>query len=135
MTLQQTGVLASNGREGFPHQVAMWYLPEPGQILMWSYGKAQKAVNLRRDPRASLLVESGSTDYGRLRGARIEGGVHLIEDLDEVLEIGIRLRLRNHPGTDRAESQSYIERQAGKRIVIVLPMERVTSWDHGKLPG
>jgi PPOX class probable F420-dependent enzyme len=129
---QQGGVLATNGRDGFPHQVAMWYLPEPGRLLMWSYRKAQKAVNLRRDPRASFLVETGSS-YETLRGVQVVGRVDFLEDPVEVLEVGLRLRLRHHPGGDEEAVRHYIAQQAAKRVVLALRMERTVSWDHRKL--
>src|SRR5262249_7967350 len=51
-----TIILVSNDRHGFPHPVAMWYLVEPdGAVAMTTFRKSQKALNLRRDPRCSLL--------------------------------------------------------------------------------
>ncbi len=129
---QKGGVLATNGRDGFPHQVAMWYLPEPDRLLMWTYRRAQKAVNLRRDPRASFLVETGSR-YETLRGVQVQGRVDFLEDPAEVLEVGVRLRLRHQPGGDQESARQYIAQQAAKRVVLVLPIERTISWDHRKL--
>jgi PPOX class probable F420-dependent enzyme len=130
---ERTGVLASTGRDGFPHQVAMWYLPEPQRLLMWTYRKAQKAVNLRRDPRASFLVETRSDQYGELQGVQIRGVVIFIEDPEQVLDVGVRLRLRHHEGIDPAAARLYLEQQSAKRVVLVLPMETIVSWDHRKL--
>jgi PPOX class probable F420-dependent enzyme len=129
----RTGVLATNGRDGFPHQVAMWYLPEPDRLLMWTYRKAQKAVNLRRDPRASFLVETNSSSYDELQGVHVQGPVDLLDDPEQVLEVGVRLRLRHHPGVDPQAAREYIARQAAKRVVLVLRMETTVSWDHRKL--
>ena len=33
---QRTATLASIGPAGFPHQVAMWFVPEPGRVVMWA---------------------------------------------------------------------------------------------------
>jgi nitroimidazol reductase NimA-like FMN-containing flavoprotein (pyridoxamine 5'-phosphate oxidase superfamily) len=59
--------LATNGRDSYPHLVAMSYAVDNGDIVMTSYGKAQKVVNLRRDPRATVMVERGGA-YNTLKG-------------------------------------------------------------------
>ena len=47
-----TIILTSLDRQGYPHSVAMWYVADPdGTVLMTTFAKSQKAVNLRRDPR------------------------------------------------------------------------------------
>ncbi len=115
---QWTGVLASNGRDGFPHQVAMGYLPEPDRLLMWTYRKAQKAVNLRRDPRASFLVETSSKSYNELQGVCVKGRVDFLEDPEQVLEVGLRLRLRHRRATtspNRRLSASFWSSQSKRR--------------------
>ena len=124
---QRSGTLASVGPDGFPHQVAMWFVPEPDQILMWTFRRSQKAVNLRRNPRASLLVEDGDT-YDTLRGVMVQGEVELIDALERVLAVGRSLHARYG-----AAYEAVIARQAPKRVAIVLPMTHVVSWDFRKL--
>ena len=131
---QRTGVLATIGRDGFPHQMAMWYIPEPGRILMWTYRRSQKAVNLRRDPRASFFIQDGKT-YETLRGVLIRGAAELVEDTATVLELGLRLRRRYYPTADLSSSRQFVARQAPKRMIICLPITDVASWDHRKIPA
>lgn len=61
-----TAIVATNGHDGFPHAVPMWYVVIDEDVHTWTYRSSQKAVNLRRDPRATLLVEAGRviTNYG-----------------------------------------------------------------------
>ena len=131
---QRDATLASIGRDGFPHQVAMWFVPEPDRILMWTYRRSQKAVNLRRNPRASLLVQDGKT-YGTLRGVAVRGEVELVEDPEPVLQMGHALHARygDAYGDDPDAYRAAIAKQAPKRLGIVLPMTHVLSWDFGKL--
>ena len=68
LTSHHSCALATNGHDGYPHVVAMWYTVKDGTIMMTSYARAQKIVNLRRDPRATVLVESGAT-YKELSGS------------------------------------------------------------------
>src|SRR5262252_227980 len=77
---QKTGALATLGKDGFPHQAAMWFVTEPRHVLMWTYRRSQKAVNLGRDRRASFMVEEGET-YDSLRGALVQGEVELVDDV------------------------------------------------------
>jgi len=135
----RTAVLSSVGSDGFPHSVAMWFVPlldkGEGELHMWAYRGSQKVVNLRRNPRCAFMVEEG-TAYDELRGVLVRGAARIEEDEDAVFEIGRRLYERytlpaTGVSTDVAEGE--LRRQAGKRKGIVLPMERVASWDHSKL--
>ena len=140
----KTAVLTTLGRGGWPHSVAMWFVP-PGvrgeqAIRMWTYRKSQKAKNLGRDPRGALLTESGES-YADLRGVLVRARMQVIDDFDEVRAIGIALHRRYAgpfgDGSGGAEigaaALAEIERQARKRVGIVVPLDRVASWDHRKL--
>ena len=58
-----------------------------GNAVFWTFGKSQKILNLRRDPKMTGLVESGDT-YDQLRGVELRGTGLIIDDYDEILEIG-----------------------------------------------
>src|ERR1700675_3100973 len=75
--------LATIDKEGFPHVVAMNFLARDGAILMTSYGKAQKVLNIRRNPKVAVMVETGRK-YSDLRGVMIRGVCEIIEDLPTV---------------------------------------------------
>ena len=71
--------LATIDKEGFPHVVAMGYRYKDGVIYMTSYGKAQKVVNVRRNPKVGVMVEVGER-YADFRGIMIRGHCEVIED-------------------------------------------------------
>ena len=50
---------ATNGRDGFPHLMPLWYVVRDGELWAWTFAKSQKVRNLERDPRATLQVEAG----------------------------------------------------------------------------
>jgi PPOX class probable F420-dependent enzyme len=132
---QRTAVLSSTGRLGYPHVVAMWYLPQADGLLMWTYAKSQKAQNLRREPRVGVLVEAGQR-YDELRGVLIQADAEIIEAVDEVYRAGRALHDRYaQPGEDPAAIESSVRAQAPKRVLIRVPYTRVVSWDHRKLHG
>lgn len=135
----RTAVLSSNGRDGFPHSVAMWFAPAldrgAGEVHMWAYRKSQKIVNLERDARCAFMVEEGMA-YNELRGVLVQGQARIVDDPEEIFDIGRRLyEIYTLPatGVPATAAEGELRRQAGKRKGIVLPFEKVASWDHGKL--
>jgi PPOX class probable F420-dependent enzyme len=136
LAVPDTAVLSTLGRGGFPHCAGMWFALVGDELQMWTYAKSQKAVNLRRDRRCALLVERGDS-YTELRGVLVRGEVELVEDHDAIVAIGTALAQRySVPATGEAAlrpAQVEIERQAAKRVGLVLPLGRVVSWDHSKL--
>ncbi len=109
----------------------MWFLPdEDGAVRIWTYRASQKAVNLRRDPRASLLVESGE-DYRALRGVLLAGEVRVVDDHDRTLDVGHRLRQR-YGERYGLETVEVLAAQASKRVMLELHPTHVASWDHGR---
>jgi PPOX class probable F420-dependent enzyme len=128
--------VATNGPTGHPHVVAMWFAMLDGRPSFWTFGKSQKVVNLRRDPRITALVESGES-YGELRGVELVGTARIVEDSDETLAIG-RAVAAKYQGADAAASPdalAFLEAQARKRVGVVIDVERTVSWDHTKLAG
>jgi PPOX class probable F420-dependent enzyme len=132
----RTGVLSTLARDGGPHSAGMWFVVRDGALEMWTYSKSQKAINARRDPRAAFLVEEG-TSYSELRGVLVRGALRMTSDYDEVVGIGRRLYDRyTLPTTKVAVDEGpivEIERQAAKRVGLILPLRIVASWDHRKL--
>lgn len=137
----RTGSLSTFGPDGFPHLAGMWFALVGGskiELHMWAYAKSQKVRNLERNPRCAFMVEEGVT-YSNLRGILVRGQARLVEAVDDVYEIGVRLYERyTLPATGVSVEQGpelEIRRQAVKRKGIVLGLDRVATWDHSKLAG
>ena len=130
----KTVILSTLDRHGYPHSVPMWYVAQDdGGILMSTYAKSQKVLNIRRNPRVALLVESGET-YDVLKGVLIRGQAEVIEDFDTRLSV-ISSVHRKMTGSFPAGIEQALRQQAAKRVVIKVVPERVSSWDHSKLGG
>jgi len=135
--------LATVDRDGYPHLVAMAYAIDSGDIVMTSFGKAQKVANLRRNPRAAIMVESGKA-YNALKGVMVRGRAEIIVDTDKVLQVLTLTAQRQlkasgegprHGGGDINDSITRQARAlAAKRVVIRIHPEKWASWDHSKLP-
>jgi PPOX class probable F420-dependent enzyme len=127
----RTATMATIGPSGTPHLVAMWYAVLDGHIWFETKSRSQKAQNLRRDPRISVLVEDGWT-YDVLRGVSIEGRGVIVDDPDELWRVGVDLWERcNGPYTE--EVRPLVELMLAKRVAVRVEPERVRSWDHRKL--
>jgi len=80
---RKKAALATIDKDGFPHVVAMNYFARDGAFYMTSYGKAQKVVNIRRNPKVALMVEAGNA-YAELRGVMVRGHCEIIEGAEAV---------------------------------------------------
>jgi PPOX class probable F420-dependent enzyme len=131
---QKTMAIATIGRDGRPHVVAMWYAFVDGVLSFWTFAKSQKVVNLRRDPRITCLVETGDA-YSELRGVELIATARIIEDEAEVVRFGA-IEFERYQGVKVSEAtMPGVQRMAQKRVVIQVIPERVVSWDHRKLGG
>jgi PPOX class probable F420-dependent enzyme len=133
---ERIAVVSSLGPRGWPHSMPLWYVPRDGEVWVWTYAKSQKVRNLERDPRATLLIETGH-EYTELRGVQIEAEAELIRDPDRVLDFAKELTVRYSEGIDSVEGDAAaaLEAQAPKRVAIHFHPRRVSSWDHRKLGG
>lgn len=122
--------LATLGPDGRIHLVAMWYGFHDGKPAVWTYGKSQKVMNLRRDPRITALVETGD-DYGELKGVELVGTARILEDRASVMAVGRNVSERYAGATPEAA----LEKMGAKRVAIVIDVDKVVSWDHSKLAG
>ena len=122
--------IATIGPSGHPHLVAMWYVVMNGKVTFWTFGKSQKILNLRRDPKITGLIESGET-YESLKGLELVGTGRIIEDYDTILSIGKAVGLKyNGEGAISDAALPFLEAQAKKRLGIQIDVERIVSWDH-----
>ena len=123
--------LATLDRDGFPHVVAMNFFIKDGAFHMTSYGKAQKVLNIRRNPKVALMVEAGDA-YSELRGVMVRGHCEIIEDPEAVMAA---FASRAETQSNRAAASTRAVASAPKRVVLKIVPHRVTSWDHRKLGG
>jgi PPOX class probable F420-dependent enzyme len=128
---QRKAALATLDQHGFPHVVAMNYFVKDGAFYMTSYGKAQKVLNIRRNPKVALMIESGNV-YAELRGVMVRGRCEIIEDADAVRAAfaGMAEARGTTPSRPSGAGDS-----APKRVVLKIIPEKITSWDHRKLGG
>jgi hypothetical protein len=135
---ERTVICATNGPRGLPHLMPLWYVVRQTgdggapQLWAWTFAKSQKAVNIGRDPRATLQVEAGE-EYDQLRGVMLECDVVVHDDVEDVRAFGVELYSRYATVDD--DVRAMIDAQAPKRIAMQFVERRRASWDHRKLGG
>ena len=124
--------VATLGLQGEPHLTTLWYTVHQGKLIFETYGKSQKVMNLRRDPRIAVLCEAGE-EYADLRGVSIQGRAELVEE-GEPLQQLMRVLVAHHfAGQSPEQLAATAAQMAQKRIVVVVHPDKTISWDHRKL--
>lgn len=134
---QKTLIIVSNGRGGFPHPMPMWfYRDNDGAFICTTFRKSQKVMNWRRDPKATLLLESGE-EYAELKGFVAYADCEIIDDEPAVIDALIRINTKGQDITpEQAEKlHGSMLSTAPKRVVLKFVPREVMSWDHSKLGG
>jgi PPOX class probable F420-dependent enzyme len=132
---QRTVIVATNGPDGWPHLMPLWFTVRGGELWSWTYARSQKVKNLERDPRVTLQVEAGE-EYQELRGVMVKANVTIHRDLETVGAFGVDVYERYVSSPLPQEVRAMVEAQAPKRVALqFVPAEPPVTWDHGKLGG
>jgi PPOX class probable F420-dependent enzyme len=127
--------IATNGRDGWPHVTALWYVMRGTDPWVWTYRKSQKVKNLERDGRATVLVESGH-EYAELKGVMLKCRAHIEYDTEPIIDFAEELFAKYQGTTPGAEGmRDALRGQAAKRVAIRFEVVETASWDHSKLGG
>src|SRR5438105_409795 len=126
--------VATIGQDGMPHLVAMWYCLLDGELAFWTYAKSQKVLDLRRDPRLSCLVETG-TKYEELQGVQVRGLGEIVEDPAVIEQVGELVYARYNDGPINDTVRQALAVVGAKRVAVIVHPDTVITWDHRKLGG
>jgi hypothetical protein len=121
--------VATAGGEG-PHLTALWFVWDGEALWLTSIVKSQRWTDLERDPRVSVLIDSGE-GFGELRGVEIRGRAEPVGEVprtgepnEDLLEPERRFGDKYAGGTF-----SHDGRHAWLRVVP----EKIVSWDFRKM--
>src|SRR5262245_8241749 len=85
--------VASLGADGSPHATPLWFGWDGTYLWLYSIVRAQRWADLTRDPRVSIVVDTG-VEYIELQGVEISGTVEVVGEVprtgepnDELVEI------------------------------------------------
>ena len=116
----RTAKLATTMRDGSPHVMPVWFVLEGDELVFNTHADTVKGRNLRRDPRASILVDDERPPFAFVH---MRGRVALSEDPDELLRTATEIAGR-YMGADRAAEFGARNAVAGELVVRFTP-ERV----------
>ena len=126
-----TMIMCTLNRDSTIHAVAMYYGFLEGCVAFETKTKSQKVQNLRRNPTITCLVEDGKR-YDQLKGVSLIGRGEIIDDPVRMWDLGVSIWERM-TGPYTADADAHIKTMLNKRVVVKVHVDRVVSWDHGKL--
>lgn len=116
----RTAKLATSGPGGQPHVMPVWFVLDGEELVFTTARDSVKGRNLRRNPRAALVVDEDVAPYAFVH---IRGHVTLSEDLSELLRFATAIGGR-YMGADRADEFGRRNAVPGELLVRLRP-ERV----------
>src|SRR5437762_6299871 len=124
----RTAKLATSGPSGQPHLMPVWFALDGEELVFTTWGDSVKGRNLRRNPRAAIVVDEEVAPYAFVH---VRGSVTLSEDLEELLRFATAIGGR-YMGADRAEEFGRRNAVPGELLVRLRP-ERVI--EHAEVAG
>jgi PPOX class probable F420-dependent enzyme len=127
-------IVVTIGPDGMPHPMPMNYgLDDQGRVIMTTFRKSQKVKNVERDPRATLLVESGDA-YAELKAVILFADVEIIDEPEAAREQMAWIHTREPSAEAMGEAMDeQIRASIAKRVVLRFTPYRTITWDHAKL--
>jgi PPOX class probable F420-dependent enzyme len=116
----RTAKVVTTGRGEQPHVMPVWFVLDGEELVFTTWGDSVKGRNLRRDPRAAVIVDDEVAPYAFVH---IRGHVTLSDDLDELLRFATAIG-RRYMGPERAEEFGCRNAVPGELLVRLHP-ERV----------
>ncbi len=118
----RTGKFATTKADGRAHATPIWFVIDGDDIVFNTWHTSAKAKHLRRDPRASLVVDLQEPPYAYVL---VEGSATVSDDLDEVRRFATRIGGR-YMGQDRAEEYGARNGVEGE-LLVRLSIDRIIS--------
>lgn len=116
----RTGKLATVRPDGRPHVVPVWFVLDGEDLVFTTWHTSVKAVNLRRDPRATLCVEDDRPPFSFVM---VEGRASFQEGADLLLPFATRIATR-YMGAEAGKSYGARNAVDGE-LLVRLSVERV----------
>jgi PPOX class probable F420-dependent enzyme len=121
----RTAKLATSGLGGEPHVMPVWFVLDGEELVFTTWGESVKGRNLRRNPRAAVIVDEELAPYAFVH---IRGQVTLSEDLEELLRFATAIGGR-YMGTERAEEFGRRNAVPGELLVRLRPDRVIATAD------
>jgi nitroimidazol reductase NimA-like FMN-containing flavoprotein (pyridoxamine 5'-phosphate oxidase superfamily) len=131
-----TGIFTSLRADGVPIALPVWFVAFDGCVYVRSPAASKKVSRVKRDPRASFLVESGLR-WSELEAVHLTGTADALPDEGDLAErvqkeFNVKYDPFRTPHKEMADAtRSHYE--VAKVNIRFVPDERILSWDNRKL--
>ncbi len=131
--------IASVDAEGNINLTPMWFGWAGGKVFI--YGRGQKVVNLRRNPKCTVLVDRNER-FPELQAIMMRGTAEILEDAEaeaaepHLNEVQVQMGIKYNGGhaDPVADPKPFASTAQGRnRRWIVFTPERTVTWDNFKL--
>jgi PPOX class probable F420-dependent enzyme len=128
-----TGILTTLRADGSPVALPTWFVVLDRTICLFTPSGTKKVVRVRRDPRASFLVESGER-WAELCAVHVSGLVEIVEDepAKDRIVAGLDEKYAAFRSTDQ-QSQATQDYYANRTYLRLVPGPRLLTWDNSRI--
>ena len=109
--------LATLREDGRPQANTLAYVSEGLTLYAATGADAAKVLNIRRDPRVSLTVDAGKTDWSALRGVSMAAHAQVLDSRSEIQRVA-RLMKKRFPSLAEFSDP---ERDRGWAFLTLVP--------------
>ncbi|MAI41697.1 MAG: pyridoxamine 5'-phosphate oxidase family protein [Candidatus Azotimanducaceae bacterium] len=117
-------MLSTIGPDGYPHTVPVGYFRVNNKIYMGCRDNTQKIVNIERNPKVSVSLESGST-MNDLKGVLLRGKAHVIRD--DKNRLAISIQAAQSRGVKKVDFPKTV---SPNLVYIEFRNFKITSWNY-----
>ena len=121
----RTAKVATSLPDGQPHVMPVWFVLDGEELVFTTGGDSVKGRNLRRDPRAAVVVDEEVAPYAFVH---IRGHVTLSEEPEELLRCATAIGSR-YMGVGRAEEFGTRNAVPGELVVRLRPVKVLANFD------
>jgi len=123
-----TGILTTLKADGTPISLPMWFVALDERIYAVTPERTKKVERLKRNPRVSFLVESG-TRWTELQAVHLTGHARVVENGE--LRSSVRQAMDDKYAAFRTEGGERNVDGIAMAVIEVTPDERILTWDNG----
>ncbi|HEY1974164.1 MAG TPA: pyridoxamine 5'-phosphate oxidase family protein [Pseudonocardia sp.] len=131
-----TGIVSTLRADGFPVTLPVWFVALNRAVYFRTPATSKKVARLRRDQRASFLVEAGER-WSELTAVSFAAVASEVTDerlRAQVLEERARKYGDRGPGARRELPSATVRHYAGESAIIRLtPVGKLITWDNRKI--
>jgi PPOX class probable F420-dependent enzyme len=129
-----TGILTTLRADGSPVTLPTWFVVLDRTICMSTPSQTKKVRRIRRDPRASFLVESGLR-WAELCAVHVSGRIDIVEDEATVVRISGALddKYASFRTAQAAMPEATKDHYASRTFLQLVPGGRMLTWDNSRI--